>query len=361
MNENTEESQASLDMGAPPPPEAMPAPDDKVLDVAPEAPALPAVSNRGKGALGEAWSPSPLALLSDEEFEGRLVLMQCELARIEKIKRAILTEDKEGGGNGDYGVIPGTKKPTLYQSGAEKFNKLAGLQPRYFRHRYEGDGETAPQFRYEVECQLVDMDGRVHGTGGGAANNFEKKFRYRNANLVCPVCGQETVFVSKRDPGWFCWRAKGGCGEQFGPGDQRIATQSSGVKENEDPHDLDNTVRQYADKRAYVKATRTTHALSNTFTQDIEDDPANAGRDADDRPERTERGNKKDRPKVTEGQAKMIGERAKERAKDFEGVCGADILHAVLGEERAAENVFQDELPETVKAISFWEPPVNAA
>lgn len=315
-------------------------------------------STAGSGGSLGAWSPSPLALLSDDEFEKRLVVLKDEQRRIAKVKQALLVLDR------DYGLIPGTQTPSLFQPGAEAYNRLAHLRPRYIVKRETGDGEAAPPVRFQVECELLDADGRIHGTGFGSASFWEKKFRYRNSLLECPECGGEFVFKSKNDPGWFCWKTKGGCGAQFGPKDQRIATQKPGLKENEDPHDLDNTILQYACKRAYVKATRTTHALSNAFTQDVEDmDPADVQQHGTERTARAEKKQKRQdqaAKAVSEGQVAMLVQRSKEAAERTGDdsityqVVLADVLKK-LGIERI-EAVPQSRLPEAVKAFATWAP-----
>ncbi len=308
----------------------------------------------------EAWTPSPLALLDDDAYEQRKVLMLRELKRTEDIKRSILIEGTEG--DGDYGVIPGTQKKALFQSGAEKFNKLAGLQPRYVRECRYGDGETAPDFTFEVECQLVDTRGIVHGSGGGSASNWEKKYRYRSGQLECPQCGGLFVFASRKadDPGWFCWRAKGGCGENYGPTDERLLSQGSGVDDNPDPYDVFNTVRQMADKRAYVKVTRTTHALSNTFTQDDDADGA-SGSAAPAGQKKAEKAERAGRTKVTEGQLGAARERMAERAKTF-GDAGVNSTEIEINlceifKVKALVDLNENEMPNLMKAIGQWEPP----
>jgi hypothetical protein len=307
----------------------------------------------------EAWTPSPLALLDDDAYEQRKTLMLRELERTEDIKRSILIEGTDG--DGDYGVIPGTQKKALFQSGAEKFNKLAGLQPRYVRECRYGDGETAPDFTFEVECQLVDTQGTVHGSGGGSASNWEKKYRYRSGQLECPQCGGLFVFASRKsdEPGWFCWRAKGGCGENYGPTDERLLSQGSGVSDNPDPFDVFNTVRQMADKRSYVKVTRTTHALSNTFTQDDDDGrgpaPAKTAENGDKKAQRA------GRTKVTEGQLGAARARMAERAKTF-GDAGVNSTEIEINlcqvfKVKALADLNENELVNLMKAIGQWEPP----
>ena len=85
----------------------------------------------------------------------------------------------------DFGVIPRTKKPSLYKSGAEKICMSYGLFQRYdietAIERAEGD---SPLFYYLVKCSLVKLvDGKeyVFCTGYGSANTSEKRNGFNSA------------------------------------------------------------------------------------------------------------------------------------------------------------------------------------
>ena len=306
------------------------------------------VERRSMGSLGE-WQPSDLAMLSDEEFERRLVILEREKVRVERVKRAILKPDV------DYGVIPGTKKPSLYKSGAETFNRLTHFVPEYDTRRETGDGETAPQIRYEVMCVLVDEWGRVRGRGHGSSSTWEVKYRYRNAKRACPECGQETIIKGRKEygGGWVCWKREGGCGAAFKEGDQRIETQEGGKGENPDPHDLDNTLLQMACKRGYVAATRTAHALSGAFTQDVED----TGIPSDD--DVPASGAPQGEP-IGEAQVGGLRKAAQARATKLgdPSIGTATIVSDVLKRHgiEALEKVPRSKFVAITKAIATWEP-----
>src|SRR5262245_61745636 len=55
-----------------------------------------------------------LAGMPDQEFEVRLAAMRRGRERITRIHRELMDPETE------YGIIPGTKQPTLLKSGAEK-------------------------------------------------------------------------------------------------------------------------------------------------------------------------------------------------------------------------------------------------
>lgn len=114
------------------------------------------------------------------------------------------------------------------------------------------------------------------GEGGGAANSWEKKHRYRGSNRTCPSCGCEGTirrsgFEKDGDKGWYCHRKEGGCGANFHSTDPAITEQQAGQRENPDPWDVENTLLKMANKRAQVDATLRVTATSGLFTQDVED------------------------------------------------------------------------------------------
>jgi hypothetical protein len=135
----------------------------------------------------------------------------------------------------DYGVIPGTEKPTLYKPGAERLAIAFGCsistvvvssevdhdRPTEWRKR-TGSGVSLGVYRFTIRCDLTSRStGEVVGSGVGCCSSLESKY---------------------------CDR----------------------------PRDLENTVLKMAKKRALVDAVLTTFGLSSRFTQDLEDDNASA-------------------------------------------------------------------------------------
>ncbi len=187
----------------------------------------------------------------------------------------------------DYGTIPGTGRKnddgtpssashTLLKPGAEKLCTIFALAPRFEDYRVVEDWDKG-LFYYAYRC-IVSRNGRDMGECIGSANSFEKK--YRTTARKCPACEKETIRRSKpnRDsceqPGWYCWRKIGGCGEQFSADDPSITEQ----KETVDAlaaADKINTLQKMAQKRAFVGAALIATNASEFFTQDLEDvDPA---------------------------------------------------------------------------------------
>ena len=123
----------------------------------------------------------------------------------------------------DYGIIPGTSKPTLFKPGAERINMAFGTRPEYILMEKEVDhykevtfskGASYGVYRYVYKCLIVKQGESHHviGEGIGSASSFESKYISR-------------------------------------------------------PRDLENTILKMAMKRAYLSATLSTFGLSERFAQ----------------------------------------------------------------------------------------------
>ena len=228
-----------------------------------------------RGQLATRTSPmDALALMSESEFEQRLEGLKTAQRRMARIQRELMQEDV------DYGVIPGTgDKPTLLKPGAEKLCKFHHLVPTFEEQIILGDGLTRPHIRVLTTCSLHHESevGPIVGQGVGAANSWEKKHRWRDAQRKCPTCGAAAIYRSKYpdkqtgELGWYCFAKKGGCGATFGEKDPEIINQQQGQQENPDPFDIENTLRKIAAKRAQTDAALRATATSGLFTQDVED------------------------------------------------------------------------------------------
>lgn len=121
----------------------------------------------------------------------------------------------------DFGVIPKTKKPSLFKSGAEKICMGYGLLQQYELIHYSEGSEKNPIFRYIFKCNLVKVvNGReyVLSCGFGSANTAEKRNGFNGA------------------------------------------------------YDADNGTIKMAQKRALVAAALAISGLSDAFTQDMENE-----------------------------------------------------------------------------------------
>jgi hypothetical protein len=177
----------------------------------------------------------------------------------------------------DYGVIPGTEKFTLLKPGAEKLTTFFGLSTRFrLLERIEDwtgaahDGE--PFFYYLYRCQLHRGDWLV-AEADGSCNSREQKYRWREAQRVCPECQQAAIIRGREEygGGYVCFRKKGGCGAKFLIGDQAIESQPVGRVPNPDIADQVNTIQKMAQKRSLVAAVLIAVNASEFFTQDVED------------------------------------------------------------------------------------------
>ncbi len=217
-----------------------------------------------------------LATLTDEQFEARLKAMKVGQQRVRSIQRSLMRDGV------DYGVIPGTKNPTLLKPGAEVLSDTYQLRAEFHTEREVGDGADAPALRFTTVCylHLGSLEGPRVGMGQGAANSHEPRYRWRQGQRICPNCNKPTIRRSKEEwgGGWYCSKREDGCGTNYDKGDPAIEAQDAGQVENADPHGLENTLLKMSEKRAHVDAVIRTLAIAGLFTQDVEDlDGATAG------------------------------------------------------------------------------------
>lgn len=181
----------------------------------------------------------------------------------------------------DYGVIPGTKKPTLLKPGADKLCDIYGLSDDYITISQTIDWSQG-LFDYEIKCILKSKrTEKVVGTGVGSCSSFESKYRYREMKRTCPSCHKETIIRGREEfgGGYICWKKEGksdGCGAKFpvnSPKYAEINSQVVGRAAVDDPADQKNTVLKMAKKRAKIDAVISATRSSGLFTQDMEDRP----------------------------------------------------------------------------------------
>lgn len=191
--------------------------------------------------------------------------VKAQLDQVVELMRCAMVKDE------DYGIIPGTNKPSLYKAGSEKLGLLFRFYPELEveMERFENGHRE-----YRITCGIYSqITGKKVGSGVGSCSTLESKYRWRNAERLCPECQGAYIIKGKAEygGGWLCFAKKGGCGAKFQDGDQSIEGQQIGRKENEDIADVYNTVLKMAKKRAYVDAVITATGSSQIFTQDMED------------------------------------------------------------------------------------------
>ncbi|HYY97256.1 MAG TPA: hypothetical protein VE642_01625, partial [Pyrinomonadaceae bacterium] len=129
-----------------------------------------------------------------------------------------------------------------------------------------------PFFYYLYRCRLLRGDVAI-AEGDASCNSRETKYRWREAQRLCPACGVTAIIKGKEDfgGGWLCWKKKGGCGAKYADGDQSIESQPTGRVFNPDIADQVNTIQKMSQKRSLVGAVLLAVNASEFFTQDVED------------------------------------------------------------------------------------------
>lgn len=156
----------------------------------------------------DAYSQS--AELAIATPKGKNYMVQCGTIGTQTLKRDV-----------DFGVVPKTKKPTLFKSGAEKICMGYGLLQQYELVHMDTGTEKNPIFRYIFKCNLVKVvNGKEYtlSCGFGSANTAEKRNGFNG------------------------------------------------------PYDADNGTIKMAQKRALVAAALAISGLSDAFTQDMENE-----------------------------------------------------------------------------------------
>lgn len=152
----------------------------------------------------------------------------------------------------DFGIIPGTDKPTLLKPGAEKLCTLFGLRTEFVSVETTTDWEKG-FFYFHYRCNLT-RNGEVVASGEGSCNSREKKYRWRYLPDFKATEEEKARAVRKE-----------------------TKTSKNGkpyimlVLENSEPYDLVNTIQKMAQKRAMIAATLIGVNASEFFTQDMED------------------------------------------------------------------------------------------
>lgn len=176
----------------------------------------------------------------------------------------------------DYGTIPGTPKPTLYQPGAERLAMFHRLIPEHVVTETITPVPGHPDridVRSDCSLHLGSLEGPVIGGARGAISSYEDRYRWRILQRTCPNCQQPTIGKNKAEwgGGWGCRAGKGGCGAKFPEGYKPIEDQPLGKVENDEPYALLNTLVQMAQKRAFVAAVRHALGITDLFTEEIEE------------------------------------------------------------------------------------------
>lgn len=160
-------------------------------------------------------------------FDPRLPITKQDLDDVSGRRRALkgfvqsqMAEDV------DYGIVPGTKKQSLYKPGAEKLAQLFGIGVRIVAKDKEIDQhQNFAMFSYTMEAYHL-RTGTIIGQCEGSCNSAEKKYKTRTSN---------------------------------------------GAREETPIGDVMNTLMKMAQKRAYVGVIIQATGASDFYTQDVDD------------------------------------------------------------------------------------------
>ncbi len=191
--------------------------------------------------------------MSERETEYQLTVMP-QMSLSEAVARHNATVDfvkKILHQNVDFGVIPGTDKPTLLKPGAEKLATFFGLHPRFNLLDQLQDWDKG-RFNFRYSCELW-RNGEFIASGEGSCNSMEKKYRFRNISEAKATEDEKARAIKRetKDGKYGRWVAL--------------------TVENDDPFTLVNTLQKMAQKRALIAAVLVAVNASEFFTQDIED------------------------------------------------------------------------------------------
>lgn len=208
--------------------------------------------------------------------------------------------------NLDYGVIPGTPKPSLYKAGAEKLRFAYGLSLEF-----EPVDKTVDMTKlfvdYTYRCTVKSKTGQILAQCEGNCNSMEAKFGYVWVSISEIPSGTDITHLKSRTTGKNITEFdfainQGNTTGQYGKPQEywnkwvdairdgrakKIMKKSKAGKDidawelneevtlyrlpNPDVIGLKNTIMKMAQKRAFVGAILLATGASEYFTQDIED------------------------------------------------------------------------------------------
>lgn len=259
---------------------------------------------------------------SVRDMESRLAEMGEQLDIVQRFFQKIMIKDQ------DYGIIPGTDKPTLLKPGAEKLCELYGFAPIIKEIKEEKNNGTG-FCHYLVIITLVHKrSGAVVAEGVGEANTNEDKFRWRWIPEWKLVSEDKSLL-------------------QFRTETTKDGRQYRLYKvENQSPFSLWNTILKIAKKRALVDATLSATRSSGIFTQDMEDlqDWIDAEVIESEPPKPKTNGT----TKISEAQMRLLYGKAKEKGITNEAL--HKMINEITGKD-SVKDIDRKELETLLKAI----------
>jgi hypothetical protein len=210
----------------------------------------------------------------------------------------------------DYGIIPGTPKPSMYKPGAEKMRRFFNLQTQTrLSDKVEQWDVSAgvhafPLFSYTYITEVRDVNNNLLATSEGNCNSYETKYHWRWVDAppawMTPVeidalqvedatVGEFAFAIDKKETTgqygkpeeyWQEWEKAIADGtavattRQTRKGKTLDAWERPGVRyrvPNENIFDQINTLMKMSQKRSFVGAILLATGASEFFTQDLED------------------------------------------------------------------------------------------
>lgn len=167
-----------------------------------------------------------------------------QVRTIQEVMQAVMKPEMH------YGVIPGTKKPSLWKPGAEVLCSVFRIADSYAVEDLSDDDCV----RYRVVCKGTHQtSGTVMGQGLGECSSNEKKYKWIKAY---PREWEATAENRRRKVyGW----------------DNQKRAEYEVLQVRTDPADVANTILKMAAKRAKIAMTLNVTAASDIFSQDLED------------------------------------------------------------------------------------------
>lgn len=164
----------------------------------------------------EAYNATPV-----DVFPDFAISLEEAVRRVKMLQQYVREHMVDGE---DYGIIPGSNKPTLFKAGAEKLNAIFGLAPVVnIENRVENWDKGFVS--YEIKVTLINKrTGQIEAEGVGSCNSKERRYARQDAPSIA------------------------------------------------------NTVLKMAKKRALVDATISATRASGLFTEDLEDMDDSAAR-----------------------------------------------------------------------------------
>lgn len=204
----------------------------------------------GAPGLPQSYS-SPLAL------RARLADLKEERALVATYFKDVMEEGV------DYGVIPGTDKPTLFKAGAEKLCEFYGYAPMV-KDRQETIDYKSGFYRCVITMALIHRgSGTTVAEGVGECNTREARYFYRwvtetNLKKTPELYAMRASLKQEKRSG----RSRGSQGGTWEATYYRL--------ENDDLFTLWNTVLKMAKKRALVDVTLSSTRSSGLFSRGAE-------------------------------------------------------------------------------------------